>query len=79
MLYTLKSFVFQIVKEIYSANVSISIIKSRRKCHEIKINMLLSKVNSICSYRRDVEEHLPLKASGNHVVLTDGQMVHRYV
>lgn len=37
------------------------------------------KINSICSYRRDVEMHLPLKASDSHVVPTDERMVHHYV
>lgn len=40
---------FPDLKEIlYSANVSISIVKSRRKCHEVKINICYyQKVNSL--------------------------------
>ena len=45
-----------------------------------KINrVLLETVNLIYSYRRGVEEHLPLKASDNHVGLKVARMVHRYV
>lgn len=45
-----------------------------------KINrVLLETVNLIYSYRRGVEEHLPLKASDNHVELKVARMVHRFV
>lgn len=48
--------------------------------NSFKINMVLHKmVNFIYSYRRGVEEHLPLKAFDNHVELKVGRMVHHFV
>lgn len=72
----------KIMKESY-ARATLALVSSLAEVNIVNvfnINVLLFRmVNFIYSYRRGVEEHLPLKASDNRVELKVERMVHRFV
>lgn len=55
------------------------VLSKKGNVANLRLICYYQKVNFIYSCHKDVEEHLPLKAFDNHVVLKDEQMVHRYV
>lgn len=67
----------KIIKENYK-RATLALVSSLAKVNIVNI-LLFRMVNFIYSYRRGVEEHLPLKASDNRVELKVERMVHRFV